>query len=218
MTMLKGYTIPTPGSADGEYGSFGYYSGGAGGFSDYADSPAERPYWAGQRIARTIPALNGFGDREEMLEEGGATLNYGPTPQEATAAKVSLGTIALGAIIGYALGRNPIAATLGAGLGFIVGKPAGAALSGFDLTSTIKSTVALPARTLPGARDTSGVVERTAATPPSIIPVNTPPPSLQADPSVAPVLYMGANTGMSAQTMLLAAMGVLVVGKVLLGK
>ncbi len=56
MTMLKGYSIPQPGPTDGEYGGFGDVQ-----FAGYAQSPADRPYWEGQGIARTIPALNGYG-------------------------------------------------------------------------------------------------------------------------------------------------------------
>lgn len=52
--MLKGYNIPRPGPGDGEYGGFS-------GFAAYAQSPANHAYWQGQGIARTIPALNGFG-------------------------------------------------------------------------------------------------------------------------------------------------------------
>lgn len=54
MTMLKGYTIPSPGPTDGEYG----------GFAGYAASPAGRSYWEGQGVANHVPALNGFGDDE----------------------------------------------------------------------------------------------------------------------------------------------------------
>ncbi len=56
MTMLKGYAIPSPGAGDGEYGGFGGVQ-----FAAYAQSPANHPYWEGQGIAKTIPALNGFG-------------------------------------------------------------------------------------------------------------------------------------------------------------
>ena len=221
MTMLKGYTIPSPGSADGEYGSFGYYSGDCAGcspYSDYADSPAERPYWAGQRIARTIQALNGFGDREEIREESGATLNLGPTNvQSPASAKVSLGVVAFGAMLGYALGRNPIAATIGAGLGYLVGKPASNALSAFDINATIKSTVNLPKYASPLMQQHT---EPTFATqtaisvpkaPPATTPMYGPPPSAELPPGfVLPV--MG---GMSTQTMLLLGMGALVAVKLL---
>ena len=60
MSMLKGYTIPSPGVTDGEYGAFGGF--GDAQFAGYAASPVDHPYWEGQGIARTLPALNGYGE------------------------------------------------------------------------------------------------------------------------------------------------------------
>lgn len=59
MTMLKGYTIPSPGPTDGEYGGFAGL--GDMNFAGYAASPVDRPYWEGQGVANHVTALNGFG-------------------------------------------------------------------------------------------------------------------------------------------------------------
>jgi hypothetical protein len=55
MKMIKGYNIPAPGAADGEYGGFA-------GFGDTDESfGGFGSYWGDSGIAAPVPALNGFG-------------------------------------------------------------------------------------------------------------------------------------------------------------
>lgn len=217
MTMLKGYAVPLPGSGDGEYGSFGSCSDC--GLNGYDDSPATRPYWANQRIARTIQPLNGYGDQAEVIEESAPTQNLGPINLAPRKAAVKLGAISLGAIIGYALGRNPIAATVGAGIAYVATK-APAALNGFDLNATIKSTVNLPVQVSRLYADSLGPPEapRAPPAPPAMVPVSTPPPGLQVDPSGPnswPAMMAAETSGLSTQTMLLIGLGAAVAWKAL---
>lgn len=95
MTMLRGYVMPSPNASDGEYGSF----------AGFAASPVDRPYWEGQGIANTIPALNGFGDE---------------TPPDAVVNNMFSAPLplALGAIAGRLVLGNMRGALIGAGLGY----------------------------------------------------------------------------------------------------
>jgi hypothetical protein len=123
MTMLKGYVMPSPGASDGEYGSF----------AGFAASPATHPYWQGQGIANTIPALNGFGamltgpdfytDRKGRrvytYQHSGSkgVHGYGDDAPPAMDLMSPL-PLVLGAILGRVVLGNTRGALIGAGLGY----------------------------------------------------------------------------------------------------
>jgi hypothetical protein len=134
MTMLRGYTVPSPGAGDGEYGGFGGYGSpciGCGpSFAGFAASPATHPYWEGQGIANRIPALNGYGDHP--LPEPGALGYYGEDmhSQDVLHSHDGYGSygedpsplpvlpLLLGALAGRLLLGNLRGAAIGAGLGY----------------------------------------------------------------------------------------------------
>jgi hypothetical protein len=102
MKMIKGYNIPAPGAADGEYG----------GFASYGERDSvPGPYWG---IADPIPALNGFGDYGE-----GA-----PAPKAIPTTLTPFLLAALGAFLGNKA-KGTAGAFVGAIVGFIAAKKAG---------------------------------------------------------------------------------------------
>ena len=137
MTMLKGYVMPSPNANDGEYGGFGGVQ-----FAAYAASPAEHPYWEGQGIARSIPALNGFGTRltgPDFVRGRRGQREYVSTHSRSEgthgfgdALPSTLPPIPLivGAIVGRVVLGNLRGALIGAGLGYAF-RDKFAALAGF---------------------------------------------------------------------------------------
>ena len=102
--MLKGYTMPMPGASDGEYGGFGGCHGcGPSRYSGFNASPATRPYWEGQGIARTIPALDGYsyleGPRPDAMEGDGEML-----PREQAAVREAFSMPAPSSLVPFAIG------------------------------------------------------------------------------------------------------------------
>lgn len=119
MTMIKGYSIPSPGAGDGEYGSF----------AGYAASPTTRPYWEGQGIANTMPALNGYAEVPPMPSTNGM--------------------IALAAIAGY-LFRGVKGAALAGGAAYYLTKPKTPSLGGYGMTDRQENRPGRPAGKYPG--------------------------------------------------------------------
>lgn len=141
MTMLKGYAIPAPGAGDGEYGGFGDF--GASRFAGYAQSPADRPYWQGQGIANTIPALNGYGlspaqqrqydmrrrqmqQEREQVHTSQTVHGYGdPVPSSISSLSLTPTTGAVGGAIAGWLNNGVKGAVIGGLLGYFVGEKLG---------------------------------------------------------------------------------------------
>jgi hypothetical protein len=152
MTMLKGYTTPNPGAGDGEYGSFGSCAGcEASQMRGFSASPAQIPYWEGQGIARTIPALNGFGFATEQHVETMQT-----QIEQTTGESVDLKMLAGTAFLGWFFGGNR-GALIGAGVGFFYGKKLRAIATG---ASSLVAKVADPSVAGFGASHSSASRDR----------------------------------------------------------
>ncbi|MFZ2152106.1 MAG: hypothetical protein WAV09_03300 [Minisyncoccia bacterium] len=131
MTMLKGYTIPSPGPGDGEYGGFGGY--GDVRFAGFAASPAVRPYWEGQGIANTIPALNGYGEDLMELDPEAAQAQQPAAPAAISPIALVVGALAgrffigglkgivIGAAAGHMLRRKIVTGRFMGGFGLMMG-------------------------------------------------------------------------------------------------
>jgi hypothetical protein len=106
--MIRGYSLPSPNSSDGNYGDHCYGDG----CNNYGASPVEVPYWGMSGIASTVPALSGYYSADPELPPkkkmsfapvGGSIIGYVIASQ---VLKQKGGLALLGGIVGYFLAQR----------------------------------------------------------------------------------------------------------------